>query len=90
MTTDELRQLAHRQPFQPFTIHMNDGSRLRVAQPDDIFIHRTWKFDALVVLGGGRWTIIYLRNVAHVTTRGSWPKVNGRKRRGGGSGEQED
>jgi hypothetical protein len=86
MTAEDLRQLAKRQPFQPFTIYMNDGSRLKVTQPDDIFMHRTWMFEAIVILGGGRWTIVSVRNIAHVTTSGKWPKVNGRKRRGGSAG----
>jgi hypothetical protein len=86
MTAEELRKIVERDPFHPFTIHLNDGSRLRVAQPDDFFMHRTWFDEAIVVLGKGRWTFVYLPNIAHVSTRGNWPKVNGPKRRGS-SGE---
>ena len=85
MTMAELKQIKEREPFEAFTIHMNDGSRLRVAQPDDIFLHRNIPFDAIVVLPKGRFSIIYLRNIAHVTTRGRWPKMGGRKRRNGSS-----
>jgi hypothetical protein len=82
MEADELRKLVSREPFQPFTIYMNDGSRLRVKQPDDFIMHRTWFDEAIVVLGKRNWTFVYLPNIAHVTTRGKWPKVNGRKGRG--------
>jgi hypothetical protein len=83
MTVEDLKQFAKRQPFEPFTIHMNDGSRLRVAQPDDIFLHRNWPLNALVILDKGRWSMIYVRNVAHVSSRGRWPKMSSRKRRNG-------
>lgn len=86
MTINELKQIKEREPFEPFTIHMNDGSRLRVAQPDDLFLHRNIPYDAIVVLPGGRFSIVYLRNVAHVSTRGHWPKM-GRKRRNGSGGD---
>lgn len=88
MTAEELRELAKRQPFEPFTVHMNDGSRLRVTQPDNIFLPRAWKFGAIIALDGGRFGIIALRNVAHVSTRGKWPRVQSRRRRNGSSGEQ--
>jgi hypothetical protein len=89
MTVTELKDLATRRPFEPFTIHMNDGSRLSVKQPDDIFLHRGWKFNALVMLQGGRFSIIYTRNIAHVSTRGNWPKMGGRKRRNDSAGDEE-
>jgi len=89
MTAEELRTIAERHPFHPFTIQMNDGSRLRVAQPDDLIMHRTWFDEAIVVLGKGRWTFVYLPNIAHVATRGAWPKTTGRRRRNGSSSEGE-
>ena len=86
MSIKELQDLASRKPFEPFTIHMNDGSRLKVSQPDDIFLHRNWPVNALIMLPQGRFSIIYIRNVAHVSTRGGWPKMGGRRRRNGSSG----
>ena len=89
MTVEDLKRLATRKPFEPFTVHMNDGSRLKVAQPDDIFLHRNWPFNALIMLDRGDWSIIYVRNIAHVATRGKWPKMGGRRRRNGSSGEEQ-
>jgi hypothetical protein len=86
MTVDELRSIVKREPFQPFTIHLNDGSRLRVTQPDNFFAPPSWRTDFIVALDNGRWSWVYIRNVAHVTTRGGWPKMSGRKRRNGSSG----
>jgi hypothetical protein len=83
--TDELRKIIDREPFHPFTIHMNDGTRLTVRQPDDIFLHSSWPDEAIVVLGKRNWSFVYLPNIAHVTTRGKWPRVNGRRRRGSSS-----
>jgi hypothetical protein len=87
MTANDLREFPKRDPFEAFTIHMNDGSRLKVTQPDNFFMPPSWKFEAIVVLDNGRWTIINLRNIAHVATRGAWPKTGGRKRRNGSSDE---
>jgi hypothetical protein len=90
MTAEELRDFARRQPFEPFTIHMNDGSRLKVSAPDNFFMPRAWKFNAIVALERGRFSVIYLRNVAHVSTRSAWPKLRGgRKGKNGSSGEEE-
>lgn len=91
MTAEEIRELVQRQAFDPFTIHMNDGSRLKVWQPDNFFMPRTRKFGAIVAHegGGGRFSIIALGNIAHISTRGSWPKMRGRKRKNGSSGEEE-
>jgi len=83
MTADQLREFARRQPFAPFTIHMNDGSRLKVSGPDVLFVPTPWKFNAILSLGQDRFTIIYLRNIAHISARGAWPKTSGRKRRNG-------
>jgi hypothetical protein len=89
MTANELRELAKRQPFQPFTIHMNDGSRLKVSQPDNFLMPMSWRFGAIVAFDDGRFSVIALRNIAHVTTRGPWPKVQGRKRKNGREPEDE-
>jgi hypothetical protein len=89
MTSDDLRDLAKRQPFQAFTIHMNDGSRLKVTQPDNILVPPAWKFGAIVAFDNGRFSILTLRNIAHVSTRGQWPKMGGRKRRNGSAGGEE-
>jgi hypothetical protein len=89
MTADDLRNLAKRQPFHPFTIHMNDGSRFKVTQPDNFVLPPAWRgFLAIVALDDGRFSVISIRNVAHVTSRGPWPKLAGRKRRNGSSGEE--
>jgi hypothetical protein len=88
MTADDLRKVARREPFHAFTIHLNDGSRLKVSQPDNFFLPPSWRFEAIVVFDDGRWTILNLRNIAHVTTRGHWPKLGKRKRNGSTGGDE--
>jgi hypothetical protein len=84
MRPEELRNIAKRQPFQPFTLHMNDGSQLRVTQPDNFLMPPAWKnFGAIVALDDGRFSVIAVRNVAHVSSRGPWPKLGGRKPKNG-------
>lgn len=89
MTSDTLREFAKREPFEPFTIHMNDGSRLRVTQPDNLLVPRQWNFMAIIALDKGRWSEIYIRNIAHISTRGKWPKMGGKRRRGGNGSARE-
>jgi hypothetical protein len=90
MRPDELRNIARRQPFQPFILHMNDGSRLKVTQPDNFLMPPAWRnFGAIVAFDDGRFSVIAVRNIAHVTSRGAWPKTSGRRRRNGSSGEGE-
>lgn len=81
MTAEQLRDFTVRDPFEPFTIHLNDGSHIKVTAPDDLIVPRQWKWNAIVSLGKDRFTVLYLRNIAHVSSRGPWPKT-GRKRRG--------
>ncbi len=87
MSIDEIRDLARREPFQPFTVHLNDGSRLRVTQPDNFFAPRAWRTDFIVAMDDGRWSWVYLRNVAHISTRGGLPRTTSRRRTGGANEE---
>lgn len=34
MTTDQLREVHHAQPFEPFTLHLADGREFRVGHPE--------------------------------------------------------
>jgi len=88
MTVEQLRGLIDRHSFQPFTIHLNDGSRLRITQPDGMYLPRAWRWNAIVSLGQDRFTIVYLRNIAHVSSRGPWPKTRGGKRGQNSSGDE--
>ena len=88
MTAEQLRDFVKREPFEAFTIHMNDGSRLKIAEPDGLVIPRGWTWNAMVVLPRGRFTILYTRNIAHVSSRGGWPKTRGGRRKQNGSGDE--
>jgi hypothetical protein len=41
MTTDQFRAMLHRQPFQPFTIHMADGRAFEVMHPDFVAVSQS-------------------------------------------------
>jgi hypothetical protein len=79
MTADRLRQFKSKVPFQPFTINMTDGKSYAIKDPEDLFIHPDWSVDAIVVHPGGRFSFIYLRNVASVAGKGAWPRMKGRR-----------
>lgn len=88
MTAERLRDSVKRDPFEPFTIHMTDGSRLKIAEPDSLVIPRAWIWNAMVVLPRGRFTILYTRNIAQLSSRGGWPKTRDGRRKQNGSGDQ--
>jgi hypothetical protein len=39
MTTGQIKKLYEAQPFQPFTIHLADGSEMHVPHPEFMWIH---------------------------------------------------
>ena len=82
MNLDYLRQVKNKQPFQPFTIHLADGHRFRIKDPEDIAIHPEWTVDVMIFHPGGRFSFVYTKNVTHVTGKGSPPRLRGRRRRG--------
>jgi hypothetical protein len=86
MTADQLREFKHTVPFKPFTIHMSDGSRFHVDDPESLVLPRDWATDAIVTMPKGRFKFLYLRNITHVSGEGKWPRMRGRKRKNG-SGE---
>ena len=47
MKVDEIRTLLHAQPFIPFTIHLADGRKLRIAHPD--FVATAHKSNTIIV-----------------------------------------
>ena len=70
MNADQLRQLRNKIPFKPFTIHMTDGTKFPIKDPEDLFIHPDWWVDAMVLHPRGRFSFIYLKNVASVSSEG--------------------
>ena len=88
MTAEQLREFKHKTPFKPFNIHMNDGSKLVVDDPENLVLPRGWTTDAIVTKPRGRFSFVYLRNVSHVSSEGGFRSTR-RKRRGGSGGESE-
>ena len=82
MTPEQLREFVRKRPFEPFTINMADGSRFKITHPESLVLPPGWNFNAIVAFPNDRFTFLYLKNVTHVSSRGSMPKVVGRKRRG--------
>jgi hypothetical protein len=82
MTVERLREFKNAAPFKPFTIHMNNGTDLLVRDPESLIVHPDWTMDAIVILPGGKFSFVYLRNVSHVPGQGSLPKLGVKKRRG--------
>lgn len=87
MTVEQLRDFRRKVPFSPFTIHMTDGHEFVIRNPDDLFIHPDWNADAMVLHPRGRFSFIYVRNIASVSGEGHWPKL---KRRGKGKNSSDD
>lgn len=84
MTSQRLRDFKNTVPFKPFTIHMNDGSRFDIKDPETLVVHPDWTVDAIVLFPRGRFKFLYLKNVTHVSGEGTIPKLGNRRRRRGG------
>ena len=82
MTIDSLRSIAKRQPFEAFTIHMNDGRRLRITHPNYVFLPSNWKSTEIIVASpDGTFDFVYVRNITTVKSRETPPSLPSRKRR---------
>jgi hypothetical protein len=84
MTSERLRDFKNAVPFRPFSIHMNDGSKFDIKDPESLVVHKDWTMDAIVLLPRGRFSFVYLKNVTDVSGAGSLPKLGARRRRRGG------
>ncbi|HXE54576.1 MAG TPA: hypothetical protein VN541_16255 [Tepidisphaeraceae bacterium] len=80
MTTNQLREIAKREPFEPFTIHMADGSKFKVTHPESLFVPPEWSTNAILARADDRFSFIYLRNVTHISSRGKYPNIVKRRR----------
>lgn len=79
MTADQLRAFKHKVPFTPFVIHMNNGEKFEVSDPESLVLPRDWSTDAIVTQPHGRFSFVYLKNVTHVESQGAWPKMKKRR-----------
>ena len=78
MTADMIRDLAKRQPFVPFTIHMNDGQRFEVKHPDFLLVPPGWSSTVILAWPNERLDFVYLRTVSTIETSGPVPSGSGR------------
>jgi hypothetical protein len=86
MNTDEIRRFLKRQPFIPFTIHMNDGRKLGVNHPDFVAIHPEDRMNVIVFLPNKHFEFGYLKNVTSIRSEGEIPQRDKRKK---GNGSEE-
>lgn len=79
MTMEEIRQMQHAQPFQPYRIHMANGRFVDVIHPE--FVARSPKGRSLVVYKkDGRFEIIDIMLVLSLEPlNGQSPRRRGKK-----------
>ena len=82
MTADQLRGFKNKTPFTPFVIHMTNGSKFQITDPESLVLPRDWSTDAIVTMPRGRFSFVYLKNVTHVEGEGRWPKMKPRRGKG--------
>jgi hypothetical protein len=88
MTADQLRAFKHKLPFKPFTIHLSDGTKLEVGDPESLVLPKDWTTDAIITFPRGRFSFVYIKNITHVSGVGGFPNLKPR-RRGKDSGGNE-
>jgi hypothetical protein len=68
MNPDDLIALMRQQPFQPFTVHVNNGTTFEVRHPDQAMSVGEL---LLVAHDGGQLERIAMLNIAHIKTKES-------------------
>jgi hypothetical protein len=64
MNPDDLIAILREQPFQPFTVHLNNGASFEVRHPDQAMVVG----EMLFVAHGNTFERIAALNIAHITT----------------------
>ena len=81
MTTENLRGLVRRQPFEPFVIHMSDGRKFTVTHPDYVALPPEGLSSTFMI-----WTkpesfeILSTRQVTGVASKGEAPPLPKRRK----------
>ena len=71
------------------TVQVDRGMATISAVGDRLRMDPSIALAAIVSLGQDRFTVLYVRNIAHVSSRGAWPKTS-RRRQGRNSGGHEE
>jgi len=61
---NEIKELLHRQPFEPFVIQMADGRRFTVPHPEWAMPHPTLPTSVVVPMPSGGFQILSVRHIA--------------------------
>lgn len=77
-----VREVLHRQPFEPFVIRLADGRSLPVPHPDFVAVGRR---RIVVVLEDDSWSIVEPLLIVSLDKASSEKPGNGKKKRRGGS-----
>jgi len=80
VTAEQLRAFKHKLPFRAFAIHLSDGTKLRVDDPESLVLPKDWTTDAIVTFPKGRFVFVYLKNITHVSGEGGFPNLKTRRR----------
>ena len=80
MNADMLRDFLRRNPFVPFTIHMNDGRTVEIKHRDFLLLPSGWSTTAIVCYPNERFEFVYIRNVTSIASEGEMPSIAGRKK----------
>lgn len=73
MSPEALRAMLRRQPFVPFRIHLADQRSFLIHHPDYLILPPEMSTTAFVFQRGGKWDIIYLRQITSVSSEGELP-----------------
>ena len=79
MTAEMLRGFITRQPFVPFTIHMNDTRKFEIKHREFLLLPPGWTSTAIVCYPDERFEFVYIRKVTSVSSEGEIPEIAGRR-----------
>ena len=80
MTPDDIRALVTVRPFSPFIIHLADGRSFPIHHRDYLLIPPERSAIIFVFHKGGKWDIVYLKQITSITGEGDMPPLPGKGR----------
>jgi hypothetical protein len=82
MTTETLRSIVKREPFERFRIHLSDGRKFEIRHPDYVGLPPEGVASTFFVWTGPEaFEVVSVRQVTGISTKGQTPGFPKRKRR---------
>jgi len=81
MAAEAIRVFLRRDPFEPFTIFMNDGRKFEVKHRGFVFLPPGWDTTAIIAFPKELFDFVYVRNITSIQSEGNIPALPDKRKR---------